>query len=173
MGRRRKKNEPVRDSVGSAVSTAFSNASELKDELQSWFDNLHENFQNGSKGEALQSAMDQLDATSEPDIPALVADAEVEYFEVTGRKVSRRDRLDACVNMLQAAADHAREEANALGELEYDDDGNLKPDQSYEHDAPATEEERDDLVTELESFADECETAIAEWESVEFPGMYG
>ncbi len=45
----------------SEVSSAQGIVEELRDELQGWFDNLPENFQNGSKGEQLQEAIDALD----------------------------------------------------------------------------------------------------------------
>lgn len=34
---------------------------ELRDELQNWYDNLPENLQNGSKADALQTAIDELE----------------------------------------------------------------------------------------------------------------
>lgn len=34
---------------------------ELKDELQEWFDNLPQNFQDGDKGQQLQAAIDELE----------------------------------------------------------------------------------------------------------------
>jgi hypothetical protein len=44
-----------------AVSDARSEVESLKEELESWYDNLPESFQNGEKGEALQSAVSELD----------------------------------------------------------------------------------------------------------------
>lgn len=45
----------------SLVSDAKSEAEELRDELQDWYDNLPENFQAGEKGDTLQSAIDELE----------------------------------------------------------------------------------------------------------------
>lgn len=44
-----------------AVSDAKGEVEALRDELQEWYDNLPENFQNGSKGEEIQAAIDQLE----------------------------------------------------------------------------------------------------------------
>lgn len=43
------------------ASNAKSAAEELRYELQSWFDNLPEQFQSGDKGQALEEAIQNLD----------------------------------------------------------------------------------------------------------------
>lgn len=43
------------------IEEAKNDIEELKDELQSWYDNLPEGFQNGDKGEAISSAVDELE----------------------------------------------------------------------------------------------------------------
>jgi hypothetical protein len=43
------------------VNDATSLVEELQDELQSWFDNLPESFQSGTKGDALTEAIDGLE----------------------------------------------------------------------------------------------------------------
>lgn len=43
------------------VSQAKDEFETLRDELQEWYDNLPENFQQGSKGEALQEAIQELE----------------------------------------------------------------------------------------------------------------
>lgn len=59
------------------IEDAVSVLEELKDELQSWFDNLPEGFQQGDLGSRLEeavgnldSAQSTLDAVSVPDLPA-------------------------------------------------------------------------------------------------------
>lgn len=44
-----------------SVSDAAAEVESLKDELQEWFDNLPENFQQGDKGQELEEAISQLD----------------------------------------------------------------------------------------------------------------
>lgn len=168
------KMKPATSTVADAVSNAFSDIESLKDELQEWYDNLPESFQNGSKGEALQEAVSNLEGTSEPDIPEYASGIEVSYIEYAGRYVSRSKRRDNCVSMLQAVCEAVRDAASALGDLEYVD-GKLKVGEvgSIVGEEPDTEDERDSIVSELESFADDCENASSEWESAEFPGMYG
>lgn len=46
------------------VDEAKTEVEALRDELQEWYDNLPEAFQNGSKGEALKEAIDQLESIS-------------------------------------------------------------------------------------------------------------
>lgn len=169
-----KKVERVKSTADSVVSEAFDMADELKDELQNWFDGLHENFQNGSKGEALQTAIDQIDSAQRvDDVPERLQGREVQYTPLK-RKASRRDRLQQCIEMLNNAADIATSEADDLEDMKYDDEGNRDEDDRVNYpDAPDTEEERDALVDELRNFASECSDAATEWESVEFPGMYG
>lgn len=169
---KRKKKQPARieTSVDSAVSEAFSMAEELKDELQSWYDNLPEAFQNGSKGEALQEAIGNLENAQQPEVPNDIASHSVSYTEAP-RRASRRDRLQVCIDLLEQSAEAARTLATDLEDLKYDDDGQRIDDANP--DAPDTEDERDNLVQELQTFADECESATSDWESVEFPGMYG
>ena len=52
----------------------------IKDELQDWYDNLPEAFQNGDKGQALEEAISQIDSSvsdldnaisNEPDFPTM------------------------------------------------------------------------------------------------------
>lgn len=43
------------------VGDAKSEFESLRDELQEWYDNLPENFQNGDKGNDLQTAIDELE----------------------------------------------------------------------------------------------------------------
>lgn len=174
MARRKKKTQSVSTSVDDAVSTAFSNAEELKDELQSWFDNLPESFQNGSKGETLQAAIDALESVSAPDVPEHISGDEISFSKCIDRKTSRSDRLGNCIAALEAAADHARQEAAYLEDIKYNDAGELDEDTQLAHPtAPDNETDRDSLVTDLEAFADDLENVVSEWGNIEFPSMYG
>lgn len=156
-------------SVEQAVGDAFANAEGLKDELQEWYDNLPESFQNGSKGETLQEAIGNFEGDSQPDVPERIADNQISVSNA--RRKSRADRLQECKDMLEAAAQRATEEADYLDELTYDPETGAAievPDTD-----PQTEDERDHLKNELETFVGDCETAISNWDAVEFPGMYG
>ncbi len=174
----RAKLKPVKTDIDGAKSMAFSEIDSIKDELQSWYDNLPESFQNGDKGSALQEAVDALEQDSEPDCPDVLDGIECEYSEYVGH-IGRPKRRDTAVNAIRAAVDAARNRASELEELSFNDDGVLLIDgeaidvDEYEGDLPCTESERDDAVTEIESFAEECENAADNWENVEFPGMYG
>jgi len=181
---RKAKTTPVNVTVADAVSTAFCQIEELKDEIQSWYDNLPENFQNGDKGSQLQEAIDALESTSEPDVPDSASDIEVSFSEATGRLSRARRRDNACA-AIEAAEQAVRDRIQELSDLVYNEDGKLVIDgrvmersdedaaNEEPHDYPYTEDERDSAITDLEAFADELENARVEWESVEFPGMYG
>ena len=162
----------VRASVLDMVERAFGEAEELKDEVQNWFDNLHENLQGGDKGQKLEEIVGQLENYDMPTPPERIKVNEIEFTESVKKRMSRRERLDNCVAAVRAAAEHTRAEIEGLEALAYDKHGHLaKGDQPAA--SPNTEDERDTIVEELEQFAQECEDAADEWDSVEFPGMYG
>jgi hypothetical protein len=182
MGKRAPKVQTT--SIESAVSDAFSGMSDLKDELENWYDNLHENFQNGSKGEELQEAMGCIDEACEPTIPDCLTEGpelpEVTYYEAKGS--SRSARRDTYVAMLDGAIDAANTYIETLNALEYDDDGKLKQPEGEEEkgdpgevdsDWPEDSDTRDSWVNDIESFVSECEDAKSSYENVNFPGMYG
>lgn len=174
------KQHTVEATVADAVSSAFSEIESIKDELREWYDNLPENFQNGSKGEALQEAISALEGASEVNAPDCIEGAGTSYAEYHGR-IGRPKRRDTCVNMLDAAISTAQERADELGALEYSDEGRLlgddgepTPDDVTDtEERPLDAEDRDSMVSDLETFISECEDAKGEWENVEFPGMFG
>lgn len=55
------KTEDRMSTVLGAVEEASSLVEELKDELQDWYDNLPESFQNGEKGDELQDTISSLE----------------------------------------------------------------------------------------------------------------
>ena len=67
------------DAQGKA-SEAKNEIEELRDELRNWLDNLPENLQSGSKADALQSAIDEMETaingldeveSASPDFPGM------------------------------------------------------------------------------------------------------
>lgn len=101
-----RKIKDVTISLSGAVSDAFSEIESLKDELQEWYDNLPEQFQNGSKGEALQEAIGGLEQDTEPEVPSEVDSFDVVYTPILKRRLSRADRCSNAVSMLTAAKDY-------------------------------------------------------------------
>lgn len=170
MGKRKPK-PPIQTSVDSAVADAFNNIEELRGELESWYENLPESFQNGDKGEALQEAMNGLEGASQPDTPDCIENDTIEFPHM--RCKSRAERRDECVAMIRAAEEYARARATELEQLEYKEDGSLDLEDGGLDSDPQTEEERDTLTSELEEFADELNDAAGQWDEVNFPGMYG
>lgn len=148
MGRQRKEVAKTVTTVSAAVSDAFAQIEELREELQNWYDNMPEGPKNGDKGSMLDEAISTLGSNSEPEIPEYVGEMRVEYIPGGKRKKSRADRRDEAVTMLTAAAARAEDVAE-------------------------DEEEDEDVQEEARNFAEELRDAISEWEAVEFPGMMG
>jgi hypothetical protein len=179
-----KKRQPTttKDSIESAADTAFGNISELREELESWYDNLPEAFQSGDKGDRLQEAIGNLENCDAPSVPECLEDVEVEYTLHYKRKMSRSDRRDECIVMADAIVSACEEEIARLDDLTFNDDGQLlgdnnevvgvTKDEDGEDVEPMTEDQRDDAKSEIESYKDEVDSAKSEWESAEFPGMY-
>lgn len=139
--------------IGGLISDAFSEAEELKDELQNWYDNLPENFQNGSKGDTLQDAISYFDSLSQPDVPEFIENLKTIYHPPKHRRhVSRADRCSEAIDKLETA----KSELEAY--IEEHDDG---------------KDETADKNDEAQNLADELDNAISELQSVEFPSMFG
>lgn len=140
-----------RRTVSDALSEAFGEFESLRDELQEWYDNLPESFQNGSKGDALQEAVSQLEDLSEPSINSEeIRQLGIVCLPGTLRSCSRSARCSNAVEILESCVE-------ALQEMK-----DKKSDENC-----MTEE-----VGECESLIDELSQAIDTANYVEFPGMY-
>jgi hypothetical protein len=98
--------------LGELVSDAFSELESLKDELQDWYDNLPESFQNGDKGSELQDAVSNLENLSEPSIGEVLAGVPVFYLPPVEIN-SRSDRCADAAGRLRACVDALEGEENA------------------------------------------------------------
>lgn len=174
-----KKKQPTAydDLITDAVSTSFDNIEELKGELENWYENLPESFQSGEKGDQLQEAIDGLESQA-PDVPECLSEIRASYELTLKRRMSRADRCSECILILDAVITAAETEKDRLADLDFNDDGvqideNDQPVKTDDGVAPMDEDERDNSVSEIESFISECEEAKTNWECVEFPRMYG
>lgn len=151
---------PVMITVASACEDAKSALECLRDELQEWFDNLPESFQSGSKGEALEEAIGNLDSAIDQIEDAPEESMDVSTFAapapIKKRRPSRSDRRDDACALLAAAVDICRLH---IGELQEHDEGQGKTD-------------NEEKITALEEWSSNIESAQQEAENVEFPGMY-
>lgn len=135
---------PLKDVVEEAMSEIES----LKDELDEWYNNMPESFQQGSKGDELQEAIDGLDsAHGQYNEGAPEWLMELPVYAPPHEGSSRSDRCAGATNALRQAAD-AIEEA-----LKKEEEGSERA------------SDADELMNELNSVADEAE-------GVCFPGMY-
>ncbi len=128
------------------IEDAMCEIESLKEEIQEWYDNLPESFQNGDKGSALQECVGALESIESPCMPEDTDEGgdipPMQIVFLPDIKIrSRSDRLSESIRMLEAAADK-------LGSLN-----------------GATQ-------SASEFMAEQCRDAIYSAESVEFPGMY-
>jgi hypothetical protein len=160
------RDKEFRQTVEDLVNEANGEVDSLKDELQDWYDNLPQGFQDGEKGQNLQEAIDALESISQPDFPdkadvkVVVDEGTDDEDEVSILTVlyfpsehinSRADRAAEAAGQYRMCAEAIRE----YFEEQEEKDSNFKRD------------------SDLSSFADECEAAADELEAVCFPGMYG
>lgn len=139
--------------VQDLVSDAFGEFQDLGTELQEWYDNLPESFQQGDKGNLLEEGANSLSGLDQPEVPERIGDIKTIY--VPDENVSSRaDRCSDAIGRLHQAVE-------ALNEAMEEEDDDGKPRYS--------QEEKDDM----QSLIDELENSIGEAEGVEFPNMYG
>lgn len=141
---RQLKNQHYTTTVGDLVSDAFSEIQCLSEEMQEWYDNLPEGFQQSERGERVQEAADALSYLDEVDVPEEFQDLKAVYipaFEIE----SRRDRASEVSSMLQTAAETIRQFMEDESKADEYDDG----------------------------IADQLEETASSVDDVEFPGMYG
>ncbi len=130
--------------VEDLVADAFSEFESLASEMQDWYDNLPESFQNGDKGSQLQDAQSALEDLQVPDVADFAKKIEVLHVPML-KCTSRADRCSEAVSMLR----------DVIEELQDKDD--------VEH--GDAEGDVSDLISDLESACDNAE-------GVEFPGMF-
>lgn len=179
--------------VAGAVTEATEALGELRDELQNWYDNLPENFQNGDKGSQLQEAIDNLEtAASEPSFDGRVEGLAVSGSFTPAKGTSRSARRDDAVAILHLAheAIEARlgeidgfelsREANGPNRTDGDtltcnvcggtfdiEYGQETPEECPDEDCDSNHKD------EFEQATSDIEEIVDAAESTEFPGMYG
>lgn len=133
--------------IGDVLENAKSEVETLRDELQDWYDNLPESFQSGDKGDRLQEAIYSLEGANADslDLPDALQDERV-FFPTSPDATSRSDRASDAAAAFHAVAEFCQEWIEKNPEHEAKED--------------------------VQSFADEVESAAGEVEAAEFPGMY-
>ncbi len=163
------------------VEQATSIFQDLQEQMQSWYDGMPENFQNGEKGEAVQEAASQLEdaANDTIDVPEIIAELPVIVFP--GECSSRSDQCnDACM-MLDKVAEAAEELKEKMeAETTYMPDW-AKEEHGFNGYAVADMDEifragfqdiRTKIIDALDDLAGKCREVISNAEGIEFPGMY-
>lgn len=134
------------------VSDAFSEIESLAGEMQEWYDNMPENFQQGDKGSEVEEAKDALENISTVELSGEAAKLTTVYIPAEDIE-SRGDRINDCVARLHHAAEALRDELQTLIDSAPDD-------------APCKDDEG------WGDIADELEGAAQEADGISFPGMY-
>lgn len=138
-----------------AVADGYSIIEDLASEVREVVDNASgTNFENSQRIQTLSETADALEGQSEPDCP-LPEDLRSKTVSVPSslkKRQSRSDRRDDAVTNLQAAIDQIQDRLDEMAEGESVPDGD---------------------VYDLEQYRDELQSAVDDWESAEFPGMYG
>ena len=127
----------------------MSTFEELSGEMADWYGNLHENFQNGEKGQALEEAQSNLDDLyNRHSFPDDAAWRERIVVFLPHEESSRADRCSAAAARLRTLEEAIEPiiATMATDHAEYDDLVELK---------------------------DACEDCINDAENIEFPGMFG
>jgi len=89
--------------VSDLVASVFCDVESLADELTEWYDNMPEGFQNSSKGEELQEAIDTLSGIDQVEVPEEYA--EVEIISLPMYPTSRRERAEEAIDCLRTVAE--------------------------------------------------------------------
>lgn len=162
MGRPKAAPVFIQGTVSNVIDDAMGMFQELRDEMQSWLDNLPENLQNGSKGEAIQECIDSLEQFCDETFAMVPGADELEMsYQELGKRPSRHDRCVHAADMLRSAADVMREKVEEEREAMQEAEG-----RGEKYDPPFSIEDAEYSADEIERVADDAD-------SVEFPGMYG
>lgn len=167
-------------SVEDAISMAYGTLGELRDELQSWRDNLPENMQSGDKADQLDEAVSGLEEACdyEPSVPPCFEDADTTDVRFPEPKLpnraSRAARRDWAVSLMRDAVSTIQQwrddQTSAEAEIEFRDAIAERPAAAIDS---AWEEHVVRVEDEVETFTDEVEGHADAVEDVEFPGMRG
>ncbi len=136
--------------VDGLLDDAFGAFEEMAGELQEWYENLPEQFQEAEKGCQLQEVQEVLEGLVRPEPGDGIGEIEVFYMPKEGIK-SRPARCDDAASRLHAIVDVLND---YLGESENEP----------KEDGPDPDE--------VQAFIEELEQVAEEAENIEFPGMY-
>jgi hypothetical protein len=149
--------------VVAAVGDAYSSLSELRNEIEEVvYGASGTPREETSRIQTLQESVSSLDdADSEPDVPEFLQELKVTYTDHCGPKHSSRSwRRDNAVEMLRQVIDV----------LDAFRDGVIEKAKAERRELTADEGEKND---EAETLRDEIENSVDNFESAEFPGMFG
>ncbi len=165
--------------VGSLIGDAEGERDSLRDELQDWYDNLPESFQNGDKGSTIEEAISQLE-NADFDFGGL---EDLGLYELPAlhypalKQSSRADRCCEISAMLRSACESldgfVSEFAEGGRATEIDRDKFLREKLVIEDAAKKEEVIEDFTGTQVQEFIDGLEEIASDLEGVEFPTMYG
>lgn len=155
---------PQEACVADAVSSAFTELTDLAGECREIVDNASEGLAQTQRVQTLDETASALEGLSEPaEVSEKIGAARIRYTESTKKGgLSRAVRRDNAVAALQSVVDWCGER---IEEIETE----LRAANEEEEAESNLENEKG----ELESLRDDAQEAIDAAEACEFPGMYG
>lgn len=130
------------------LTGAFEQVESLRDELQEWYDNLPEGFQNSSKGDNLMEQINGLENIDTPEIPDVLSEMNIVCYHYYNG--SRSSRLNNVIHVMNTVKDHLENYIESLND----------------------EEETEEIKDKIEELISSIEDAISNAECIEFPGMF-
>lgn len=105
--------------IENAIADAFSQISELGDEMDQWRDGLEERLSHTQKYDEVSQAADELTYIEEPDTSQVNLDLSTTIVATQDqrKRLSRAARRDNATSLMRAVADRLDEEIQLLEEL--------------------------------------------------------
>ena len=93
-------------SIPDLISGAFADVESLREELESWLENLPDSLRDSEVGERLQTAIDSMSQYDEPNLPELPDEIAARQFKAIApknKRPSRAARMSEAVYLLNVA----------------------------------------------------------------------
>jgi hypothetical protein len=151
------------------LATDITDLEALGTEMQDWYDDKSESYQNSEKGTTYQEGADTLSSLTLPDVPEIIAGISITYQTEQNDKnppAMRRDNVVAALDAVIKAAEKWLENKDAKPKPEADTEADTEAETPAETDDGA---EMDDAV---QNFIDDLQTIIDDASNVEFPKSF-
>ena len=170
------KNAKFTCTIIGAVEEALSLVESVKDELQNWHDSMPESFQQGEKGDAVQSAIDALEnVETSMDFESDAADETIMVLPLLGEH-TKQARLDHAVSILEECASVIRDTASEEMNEDEPSREDFETDEAFADAESDYNNEKDECEARNDlrnADADKLEEYINNIGDCEIPSVYG